>query len=130
MVKPVKLLAMVPFNVVLNKLPSCLYRSTRTLIGVLFELTKTNSVAQPPPAANWGKRTAPVPSRADALAGTEVTGARLVTGSVLKFWPRNLSPTTDTGRFDGPADVIASVPITSEGNDEPENNCVTNFETC
>jgi len=51
---------------------------------------------------------------------------RLVIGIVLKLEPRNLRPTTPTGKFDEPADVMAKVPVTSDGMGWPENICVTN----
>ena len=52
-------------------------------------------------------------------------------GYVLKLDPRNLKPMTDTGKFDEPAEVIANVPVTSDGiPDVLEKSSVTNFEVC
>src|SRR5206468_12663074 len=52
-------------------------------------------------------------------------------GRGLKFGPRNGNPMTDTGRLEDPADVMASVPVTSEGiEDVPVNNSVMNFDVC
>ena len=129
--KPVKLLALVPFNDAVNGEPSALNRSTFTVIAVVFVFTITSSVDQPPPAANCGSRTAPGPSTADAELGTVVTGARFVAGSVLKFEPRKRNPITETGRFEDPADVTASVPVISEGTDDvPVKSSVMNFDVC
>lgn len=131
-----KVLLVVPFNEAERGVPSCLKRSTRTVrepSELLF--IKTSSVAQPPFAANCGNNTlleppmvaVPVPVVV-VIDGTGA-GARLVTGIVLKFLPLNLSPITETGKFDDPADVIAKVPTTSEGIGVPlGNNCLTNSD--
>src|SRR5262245_26667827 len=118
MVKPVKLLAVWPFNAADNGVPSGLKRSTRTVRSPIFVLIKTISVAQPPFVANCGKRTAPAPpivASPTVIVGTGPLGPeRLVIGIVLKFMPRNLNPTTDIGRVLEPEEAIAKVPNTSD----------------
>ena len=56
-----------------------------------------------------------------ANVGSAATGARLVTGNVLKFAPRNRRPVIEIGP---PEEVSAKVPVKSDGNVSLENNCV------
>ena len=121
-----------PFNAVDSGVPSCLNRSTRTVKGPLELLfINTSSVAQPPFAANCGNNTplAPpivaVPVPVVVVIDGNGADERFVAGIVLKFLPLNLRPITENAD----SDVMAKVPVTSEGIGVPlGNNCVTNSD--
>src|ERR1041385_3701490 len=133
MVILVKLLLVCPFNEAESGVPSGLKRSTRTVSGLPELLSiNTSSVAQPPHAANWGNKTpaeppmVALPVPVVVVIDCSAVGERLVTGSVLKLFPLNLRPITETGMFE----LMPKVPVKSDGIDcELENNCVTNSDT-
>jgi hypothetical protein len=60
----------------------------RTVMAELDVLVITISEAQPPPAENCGKMTAPAPPIPGATCGTGIGVERFVTGRVLKLEPR------------------------------------------
>src|SRR5262245_2015272 len=93
----VKLLAVVPFKVAVNAVPSGLKRSTRTVRLVVPVFAITISVDQPPPAANCGSRIALGPPIPAEITGTGAGVERFVTGKVLKFQKRKRNPTTEIG---------------------------------
>ena len=99
-------------------------RSTRAVIDVVAVFTNTTSVAQPPPAANCGSRTAKAPPMPVEIVGTAPPGEIFVMGIVLKFTPRKRKPTTETAL----GAVTVSVPRKSAGT--PMNSSVINFEIC
>ena len=117
MLKLVKLLAVWPLRVADNGLPLPLKRSTLTVRLTVPVFIITISVAQPPPTTNCGNKTAPGPPPLPIGGSGPTLPERFVTGIVLKFAPRNLRPITDTGRVEEPAEVIATVPVTSRGTD-------------
>src|SRR5439155_12869743 len=112
------------FRVADSGVPSGLNRSTRADIDVVAVFASTISVAQPPPTANCGSKTAPAPPMPVEIVGTAPPGEIFVMGIVLKFAPRKRKPTTDTAL----GAVTVSVPRKSAG--KPTNCSVTNFDTC
>ena len=131
MVRSVKLLKDCPFRAAFKGVPSLLKRSTRTLTLFAPVFPRTISVAQPPPAANCGRRMAPSPPTPVAICGNDVVAEpRFVTGRVLKLRPRNRNPITAIGSGEEPSDVTVKVPVKSVGTAVEGNNSVTNFETC
>src|SRR5438093_7212708 len=112
----VKLLPFCPFKAVVNGVPSCLKRSTRTVTLAVPVLAITISVAQPPPAANSGNSVAPAPPTPRASVGSgPVNAVTVVTGIVLKFTSRNRNPITDIGVVD----VRTNAPVNSAGSFGP-----------
>src|SRR5256885_17201546 len=103
--KFVKLLPGCPFRLVVNGVPSCLNRSTRTVAGIAVVLEMTISDDQPPPAANCGNITELPPPTPALTCGTGVDCVGLTIGMVLNTGPRKRNPTIATGEVEGTARV-------------------------
>src|SRR4051812_6463503 len=87
----------------------------------------TISDAQPPPAANCGRRVASLPPTPVATAGMGVGFEKFVIGMVLKFVPRKRNARTATGV----SEVTVSVPSKfSESSGTSEKSSLMNLDTC